>query len=154
MICSIKRRQHQSLYMALLGWVAALMMRLREGKLPWLSVSLFIKTEGGGKCSKRNWWVKHPPPEELNLQMRAKVVNFNYCSRAKFKPPTTETHLFSIISSLFVCKNITAYFQLKVLPLEQMNVIGPVFWPPWLLSKPKLMLPLVSASFPWAMGDT
>lgn len=100
-----------SLYMALLGWAAALMMRLREGKLPWLSVSLFIKTEGGGKCSKRNWWVKHPPPEELNLQMRFKVVNFNYCSRAlKYKPPTIGTHLFSIISGLFVCKNITAYF--------------------------------------------
>lgn len=41
------------LYGMLLSWVAALMMRLLEGKLSRLSVSLFIKTEGGEANSVR-----------------------------------------------------------------------------------------------------
>lgn len=41
----------------------------------------FIKMEGVDKCHwERNWWVKHLPPEELYLHLRATVVHFNYHS--------------------------------------------------------------------------
>lgn len=48
-----RRPRRVGLYATLLSWVAALMMRLLEGKLSRLSVSLFIKTEGGEANSVR-----------------------------------------------------------------------------------------------------
>lgn len=114
MIRSIMGRRpcRVGLYVTLLSWVAALMMRLLEGKLSRLSVSLFIKTEGGGsKLSERNWWVKHPTPEELNLLLRAKIVNFN-CTLKNVSLPCSEHTCFPLFPVVwFASKSMMADFN-------------------------------------------
>lgn len=139
----------------------ALMMRLGEGELPRLCVSLLLRWRRADECGgERNWWVKHLPPEELYLQLRATVVHVNYPSCTWLS-----MHLFYFIFFFYAWPGgsvLSAWsysfflFHLFFFLSKSSNIIGSVLdsWSLWLLCKPEVLLPLAAALFPWAMGDT
>lgn len=117
----------------------------------------FIKMEGVDKCHwERNWWVKHLPPEELYLHLRATVVHFNYHSHTVQYKYAHLVH--TCFLSIWITRKRELWYSLwvKFISSQSSNIIGSVLdsWSLGLLCKPKVLLPLAAVLFPWAMGDT